>query len=156
VTAAWHLAQFNIGRIHQPLDHPDIAEFVANLDPVNALAESSPGFVWRLTDDAGLSSSYVQAYADPLMLINLSVWEGPEQLRQFVYQSGHTSFLRRRAEWFERSDGPYLVCWWVPAGHVPSVEEAVARLERLRSDGPSDDAFTLRDIRPAPDAQAVP
>jgi Domain of unknown function (DUF3291) len=155
--ATWHFAQYNIGRLHQPLDHPATAEFVAALDEVNALAESSPGFVWRLTDDAtGLSSSYVRAYDDPLMVINLSVWETPEQLQDFVYRSTHTSFLRRRREWFEKLDAAYLVCWWIPAGQVPNVEEAVERLERLRRDGVSDEAFTLRELRPEPRAPAVP
>jgi Domain of unknown function (DUF3291) len=153
---AWHFAQYNIGRLHQPLDHPDTGEFVANLDQVNAIAEASPGFVWRLTDDdSGLSSSYVRAYDDPLVVINLSVWETPEQLQDFVYRSAHTGFLRRRREWFEKATEAYLVCWWIPAGQVPSVEEAVDRLERLRRDGPSDDAFTLRDLRPAPETSAL-
>lgn len=153
---AWHFAQYNIGRLHQPLDHPDTAEFVANLDQVNAIAEASPGFVWRLTDDeSGLSSSYVRAYDDPLVVINLSVWETPEQLQDFVYRGAHTPFLRRRREWFEKATEAYLVCWWIPAGHVPSVEEAVERLERLRRDGPTDDAFTLRDLRPAPATSAL-
>jgi Domain of unknown function (DUF3291) len=153
---AWHLAQYNIARLHQPLDHPATAEFVANLYRVNAVAEASPGFVWRLTDDdSGLSSSYVRAYDDPLTIINLSVWESPEQLQDFVYRSAHTEFLRRRREWFEKSSEAYLVCWWIRAGHVPPVEDAVERLERLRRDGPSDDAFTLRDLRPAPDTSAL-
>jgi Domain of unknown function (DUF3291) len=147
---AWHFAQFNIARLHQPLHHPDTAEFVANLDRVNAVAEAAPGFVWRLTDDSGQSSSYVRAYDDPLMIINLSVWESPEQLQDFVYRTAHTSFLRRRREWFEKMAEAYLVCWWIRAGQVPSVEDAVSRLERLRTAGVSDDAFTLRDLRPAP------
>lgn len=153
---AWHLAQFNIARLRRPLDHPDTAEFVSALDEVNALAEASPGFVWRLTDDeTGLSSSYVRAYDDPLTIINLSVWESPAQLQEFVDRSRHNSFLRRRRHWFEKADQPYLVCWWIPAGQVPSVEEAVARLERLRAEGAGDEAFTLRDQRPAPGAPVV-
>jgi hypothetical protein len=152
----WHFAQFNIARLHQPLDHPDTAEFVANLDRVNAVAEASPGFVWRLTDDeSGLSSSYVRAYDDPLVIINLSVWESPEQLSDFVYRGAHTPVLRRRREWFEKMDEAYLVCWWIPAGTLPTVAEAVARLERLSTEGVSDDAFTLRDLRPAPRATAL-
>jgi Domain of unknown function (DUF3291) len=148
---AWHFAQYNIARLHQPLDHPDTSEFVAALDEVNAIAEASPGFVWRLKDDdTGLSSSYVRAYDDPLTIINLTVWESPEQLQEFVYRSRHSSFLRRRREWFEKADQPYLVCWWIPAGQVPSVEEAVARLDLLRAEGVSDKAFTLRDLRPPP------
>jgi hypothetical protein len=145
--AAWHLAQFNVARLHQPLDHPDTAEFVAALDAVNAVAEASPGFVWRLTDESGQSSSYVVAYDDPLMIINLSVWETPEALSEFVFQSSHTPFLRRRRTWFQRLDEAYLVCWWIPRGEIPTVAEALRRLERLRIEGVSDEAFTLRDVR---------
>jgi hypothetical protein len=154
--SAWHFAQYNVARLRQPLDHPVTGDFVAGLDEVNALAEASPGFVWRLTDEAsGRSSSYVRAYDDPMMIINLTVWESPEHLEAFVYRSRHTSFLRRRREWFEKFDGAYLVCWWVPAGQVPTVEDAVERLERLRQDGVSDDGFTLRELRPAPSAPTV-
>jgi Domain of unknown function (DUF3291) len=151
----WHFAQFNIARLHEPLDHPDTADFVANLDRVNAVAEGAPGFVWRLTDDSGQSSSYVRAYDDPLMIINLSVWESPDQLQDFVYRGAHSPILRRRREWFEKMAEAYLVCWWVPAGTVPTVADAVARLERLRTEGVSDDAFTLRDLRPAPSTPAL-
>jgi len=152
-----HFAQFNVARLLHPLDHPATAEFVANLDQVNAVAEAAPGFVWRLKDDdTGLSSSYVRAYEDPLVIINFSVWESPEQLQDFVYRSDHTAFLRRRREWFEKMDEAYVVCWWVRAGHIPTVEDAVARLERLRTEGPSDEAFTLRELRPAPSAPTVP
>jgi len=148
----WHLAQFNVARLHQPLDHPDTAEFVDALGPINEVAESSPGFVWRLQDDEGQSSSYVVVYDDPLMIINFSVWETVEDLSQFVYKSAHTTFLRRRREWFSKPDDAYVVCWWVPARTIPSVEEAAARLEQLRREGPGDDVFTLRDARPAPTA----
>jgi hypothetical protein len=146
----WQLAELNIGRLHQPLDHPDTAEFVAALDHVNALAEAAPGFVWRLTDESGLSSSYVQTTDDPLDVINLSVWETIEQLHDFVFRTAHTEYLRRRREWFRRADEAYLVCWWVPAGEMPAIEEALDRLARLRRQGVSDDAFTMRDQRPAP------
>ena len=145
-----HLAQFNIARLHQPLDHPDTASFVAVLDEVNKLAESSPGFVWRLQDEEGRSSSYVPAYEDPLLVVNLSVWEDAESLRRFTYRSGHTPFFRRRRQWFEPHAGPYLVCWWLPAGELPTVEDAVRRLELLRTSGPGPDAFTLAAPLPAP------
>src|SRR3954468_12796636 len=92
----WHLAELNIGRLHQPLDHPDSAEFVAALDHVNALAEAAPGFVWRLTDESGLSSSYVRASDDPLVVINLSVWASVAHLDDFVFRTGHAEYLRRR------------------------------------------------------------
>ena len=147
---AWHLAELNVARLRRPLDHPGTAEFVAALDGINALAESSPGFVWRLTDDSGQSSSYVRADDDPLVIINLSVWVSPDHLHDFVFHTAHTPFLRRRREWFERMTEPFLVCWWVPAGEVPTVDSALARLGRLRRYGVSDEAFTLRDRRPPP------
>ena len=150
MTSAWHLAEFNVARLHQPLDHPDTAEFVAALDEVNALAEAAPGFVWRLTDESGQSSSYVRADEDPLLIINLSVWRTPDELHDFVFHTAHSGFLRRRREWFQRMAEAYLVCWWVPAGEVPSVDEALERLARLRRDGVSEHAFTLRDRRLPP------
>jgi heme-degrading monooxygenase HmoA len=140
---SYHLAQFNVARLHQPLDHPDTAEFVAALDGVNKLAESSPGFVWRLQDDEGRSSSYVAVYEDPLLVVNLSVWEDAESLRSFTYRSDHTPFFRRRRKWFEAHAEPYLVCWWLPAGDLPTVEDAVRRLDLLRASGPGPEAFTL-------------
>ena len=134
--ADWHLAELNIGRLHEPLDHPATAEFVDALDEINALAEASPGFVWRLKDEApGCRRATCGADDDPLMIINLSVWETPEQLHDFVYRTGHTPFLRRRREWFQKVE-LFLVCWWVPAGHVA---------DGRRGDGPP---------RPAPPRRA--
>ena len=145
-----HLAEFNVARLHEPLDAPASADFVAALDAVNLLAESSPGFVWRLQDDSGASSSYVVAYDDPLMIINLSVWQSLESLRHFVYQSGHRAYLRRRREWFEPSTGPSLVCWWLPAGQRPTVAEAMARLQRLGTEGPGGHGFGFAEAMPPP------
>jgi hypothetical protein len=147
---SYHLAQLNIARLHHPHDHPDTAEFVAALDGINKLAESSPGFVWRLQDEEGRSSSYVAAYEDPLLVINLSVWEDVESLRDFAYRSDHTPFFRRRREWFELHTEPYLACWWLPAGELPTVEDAVRRLDLLRASGPGPDAFTLAAPLPPP------
>lgn len=140
---AHHLAQLNIGRTVAPIDHPLLADFVANLDPVNALGDASPGFVWRLQDEFGAATS-IRAFDDPLMIVNLTVWESIESLREFAYRSGHVAFLRRRREWFVPLDGPSLVLWWVPAGHRPTIEEARERLERLTADGPTPAAFTLK------------
>ena len=111
--------------------------------------------MWRLTDESGQSSSYVRADDDPRVIINLSVWESPELLHDFVFHTAHTPFLRRRREWFERMPEAFLVCWWVPAGHVPTVDESLDRLERLRRDGVSADAFTLRDRRARPPVRAA-
>jgi hypothetical protein len=149
-SSGWHLAELNVALLRQPLDHPDTAEFVEALDAVNALADSSPGFVWRLVDESGQSSSYVRAADDPLFIINLSVWEAPDSLHDFVFRTAHTPFLRRRREWFQRMDDAFLVCWWVPVGHRPTVDEALDGLDRLRRDGVTGHAFTLRDRHPAP------
>jgi hypothetical protein len=145
-----HLAQFNIARLYHPLDAPETAEFVAALDGVNKLAEASPGFVWRLQDEDGRSSSYVPAYEDPLLVVNLSVWEDPESLRGFAYRGRHLAFFRRRHEWFQEHAQPYLVCWWLPVGELPPVEDAVRRLDLLRASGPGPEAFTLAAPLPPP------
>ncbi len=126
------LAQLNIGRIRYEIEDPRMADFTDNLALVNGLAERTPGFVWRFIDDSGNSTS-TRPYADPRIAINLSVWESVEALERFVYQTIHKRFYGRRAEWFEHFEGPYFVMWWVPAGHRPSVEEAVARLEHLKA-----------------------
>ncbi|MEO7398845.1 MAG: DUF3291 domain-containing protein [Ilumatobacteraceae bacterium] len=141
----FHLAEFNVARLSHPLDSTESAEFVAVLDAVNMIAEASPGFVWRLQADGGLPSSYVTAYDDPRLIINLTVWEGVESLRHFAYRSGHGAYFRRRREWFETLPAEAVVCWWIVAGHVPSVIDATARLERLRHDGPGPDGFLLSD-----------
>jgi hypothetical protein len=146
----YHLAQLNIGRLKGPVGSPVIAEFVANLDRINALAEAQPGFVWRLTGE-GNDAMDVHAFDDPLMAINLSVWTDAEALAAFVYRSDHRDVMRRRGEWFEKME-LYMCLWWVPAGHRPTPADAVARLDRLRRHGPSAEAFTFRDIFPAPDA----
>jgi hypothetical protein len=139
-----HIAQVNIGRLRAPVDAAEIAEFVANLDPVNALADAAPGFVWRLQDDSGNATS-VPVNEDPLVIVNLSVWETIDALDAFVRSGPHLSMLRRRREWFERFDGAYLALWWVPAGHTPTVPEAIERLGHLRTHGPTRHAFTLRE-----------
>jgi hypothetical protein len=141
----FHLAELNIGRLLRPLEHADTDEFVRALDPINALAESSPGFVWRLTDDDGLSSSYVRLPGedDPLLIVNYSIWEDLESLRHFMYRSGHSSYLRRRREWFERPPEESTVLWWVPAGTIPSLGEAYDRLRELRANGPAARAWSL-------------
>jgi hypothetical protein len=139
-----HLAQYNIARARAPIGNPPLADFVAAIARVNEAAEAAPGFVWRLKDDNGASSSYVQAYDDERMLVNLTVWESVEALRAYTYSMPHVDIFRRRSEWFEPLDGPSLVLWWVEAGHVPTIEEADARLRHLASNGPSDYAFTFK------------
>jgi hypothetical protein len=140
-----HLAQLNVGRLHRPLDAAEAAGFVAGLEPINALADASPGFVWRLTDDDGGDATSLRPYEDDdMMIVNMSVWASRQALWDFTYRSDHLEYVRRRREWFMRMAEPFMVLWWVPAGHVPSVEEALSRLTRLRDDGPGPDAFTFR------------
>jgi len=148
----FHLAQLNVARLNQPLDHDDTAEFVDALDSINALAESSLGFVWRLTDDAGQSSSYVPLPGedDPLLIVNYSIWEDLDALRQFVFRTAHVDYLRRRREWFEKPAEPSTVLWWTPAGTIPTLDEASGRLRALRADGPTAEAWTLSTSFPAP------
>jgi uncharacterized protein DUF3291 len=151
----WHLAQLNIGRLRAEVDDPSVAEFMANLDPINALAEASPGFVWRLQTDEGNATAIRAFPDDPLMVLNLSVWESIEALADFAYRSAHTPFLRRRGEWFQRLGEAYLVLWWIPAGTVPTVDDALARLGHLKSFGPSPEAFTFRQPFPRPGGPSV-
>ncbi len=139
----WHLAQLNMGRMVAPTTAPEVAKFMAALDPINALADAAPGFVWRLQTDAG-NATDIHAFDDELLLLNMSVWESIEALRAFTYTSAHTDVLRRRREWFERLDVAHLVLWWVPAGHLPTITEALERLETLRREGPTPVAFTFR------------
>jgi hypothetical protein len=140
--AMWHLAQINIGRVRGEMNDPVMAEFVAALAPINALADEAPGFVWRLQTEDG-DATAVRPYPDPLQLINMSVWTDLASLRAFVYRSAHAPVMRRRREWFERFESVYVALWWVPAGHRPSVQEAVERLAYLEAHGPTPHAFSF-------------
>ena len=145
---ARHLAQLNIGRIRYETDDPRMADFMNNLERVNAIAERSPGFVWRYKDDSGNATS-TRPFADPRMLVNMSVWESVEALEKFAWQTVHTRFYARKHEWFEKLDGAYFVLWHVPVGHRPSVQEAIERLEHLKAHGPSEHAFGWQDVASA-------
>jgi hypothetical protein len=138
--AGTHLAQLNVGRALDDLDSPRLAEFMGALDRVNALAERSPGFVWRLKSDSG-SATDIKVTNDPRFIINMSVWETAEHLEQFVWNTVHARVYDKKANWFEAPSKPYFVMWFVPIGHVPTPEEALARLEHLTAHGPSDHAF---------------
>ncbi len=142
MTAA-HLAQLNVARVLAPLDDPSIADFVDALDRINALAETSPGFIWRLQSDSG-NATDIRVEQDPLLIVNLTVWVSVEALFDFTYRTGHNRILARRRDWFERMEAAHLVLWWVPAGHRPNLDEAMARLARLRRDGPTPAAFTFK------------
>jgi hypothetical protein len=140
--AAFQLAQVNIGRALGEMTDPMMADFVAHLPAINALADQSKGFVWRLQTDDG-DATAVRPFADARILINLSVWSDLAALRAYVYRSAHAAVMKRRREWFERFDRIYVALWWVPAGHRPPVAEAVARLEHLEQHGPTAFAFTF-------------
>ena len=148
--AGFQLAQANIGRLRAPIDDPIMDGFRTQLDPVNALADQSPGFVWRLQTEDG-NAMAIRPFPDDRMAINMSVWESLESLQQFVYRGDHVTSLRARKEWFEPIEGPILVLWWVPAGHIPTVTEALERLEHLKVHGPSPSAFTFRQPFPPPE-----
>lgn len=146
---ALHLAQLNVAVPRFPLDHPEMAGFMEALDAVNAAADASAGFVWRLVGEGSNNATDLRAPVDGVpQMINLSVWEDREALWGYVYRSAHLDFLRRRGEWFERPPGAHLVLWWVPAGTIPAVDDGLVRLERLRREGPSADAFTFRELSP--------
>ena len=147
----YSLAQVNIARMKFPLEDPRMAEFVARIPEINALAESSPGFLWRFQTDAG-NALYVRPYDDDRILFNLSVWESAEALKNYVYRSGHVEVFRRRPEWFEPSTKPGLALWWVPKGHVPGIDEAKQRLAYLDQHGPTQFAFTFQNIFTPDDA----
>jgi len=144
-----HVAQLNIGRFRYETDDPRMADFMNNLERINALAERSPGFVWRYTDATGNATDTRPYDGDPRMAINLSVWESVEALEKFVWQTVHTRVYARKHEWFEKLDGAYFVLWHVPAGHRPSVQEAIERLEHLKAHGPSEHAFGWQDVASA-------
>ena len=138
-----HLAQINVGRLRAPTDDPLVAEFMSALDEINALAERSPGFVWRFQTEDG-NATAVRPYEDESILINMSVWESIETLGDYVYRTDHAAYLRRRREWFERLKEVIVALWWIPAGSHPTVSEGIERLEHLRMNGPTPRAFTFR------------
>jgi hypothetical protein len=153
--AGYHLAQLNVGLVRAPTDSPELADFMAGIDPVNAAADATPGLVWRLQDGDGPGATALRPRGPDLM-VNLSVWESLEALRDFVYRNGpHLDFMRRRREWFHRMTEDHLVLWWVPAGHIPDVDEALSRLDLLRGDGPSARAFTFQEAFPVPSGPAA-
>ena len=150
---AIHLAQVNIARMKGAFEDDVMAGFRARLDEINALADRSPGFVWRLQTDEG-NATYLRPFDDDRILVNMSVWESVEHLKDYAYRTAHAEVLRQRQEWFERLDRPVVALWWVPAGHRPSMDEARKRLARLEAEGPTPFAFTFRQPF-APDAALI-
>ena len=156
IQVTYHLAQLNIGRLKHPAEDPRVAGFFDELDRINALAEESPAFVWRLQSDSG-NATDIDVFGDPLEIVNLSVWESVEHLKAFTYRTDHRTVFRQRHDWFEPKTQPHLVLWWLKAGHLPDTDEAVKRLEHLRAHGPSERAFTFSSVQPAPsDAGSEP
>ena len=142
--AVYHLAQVNIGRVRAPVEDPLMVGFVSRLGEINALAERSPGFVWRLQTPAG-NATYFRPYPeDDRILINMSVWESIAALRHYVYKTAHSELLRQRESWFEKFPGVYMALWWVPAGHRPGLDEATKRIAHLEKHGPTQFAFTFK------------
>ena len=145
----YHLAQLNIATPLYELTDPRMVEFVDNLDRINTLAEQHPGFIWRLIGDDNNATNFEIADR-PNMLPNLSVWQDMDAFKDYVYKSDHVSFLKRRDQWFQRSEGPLMVMWWVPVGHQPTLEEAVKRLDYLAEHGPSERGFVPHNSFPEP------
>jgi len=146
---AFHLAQINIGRLVAPIDDPRLAGFVSQLEPVNALADAAPGFVWRLQSAEGNATS-MPYNDDAMVLVNMSVWESLAALRDFTYSPEHMKIFRGRAQWFEKMALPSYCLWWVPAGHIPTVAEARERLEHYQQHGATPYSFWFSQSFPAP------
>ena len=145
----WELAQLNIAQPVAPLDSHVLADFVANLDRINGLAETSPGFVWRFTEETSDPSLENNPFGND-MIINMSVWKSVEALHDYVFQSAHIEVMRRRKEWFVALESKSAVLWWVPKGHIPDLFEAQSRLEMLSQNGSSQQAFTFKSRMPPP------
>ena len=153
----FHLAQLNVGRLLHPLDDPRIKEFMDGLDHINQLADQWPGFVWRLQTDSGNATDVHHPWSqDPFALVNMSVWKTAEDLKEFVYRSGHLDYYLKRADWFEKPNEAHYVLWWVPVGHIPNLEEARDRLEHYRTHGASPQAFWFGKLYPAPAGSLEP
>jgi hypothetical protein len=156
VPNGYHLAQLNVGRARTPLDSPGMAAFMALLEPINALADRAPGFVWRLKDDEGTGATGIKLTDDDQFIVNMSVWESIESLWAFVYHGEHLAVMRRRREWFERHVEPFMVLWWVPAGHIPTTDEAMGRLGLLKAQGPTPEAFSFKARFDPPGGEGAP
>ncbi|MBT0587335.1 DUF3291 domain-containing protein [Alteromonas oceanisediminis] len=144
-----HLAQLNIGKVRFDLASPNMADFVNNLDPINSIAENSSGFVWRLQDDSGDATS-IAVENNPDIIVNMSVWKDVESLKHFMYKTHHIDFLKRKKEWFIPLGEASYVLWFIPEGHIPTIEEAMAKLQCLRENGETPDAFSFKSEYAAP------
>lgn len=151
---AYHLAQINISRLLAPLDDPQIAGFVNQLDEINALADDAAGFVWRLQSSSG-NATDIAYNDDPFVIVNMSVWESVEALRDFAYKSKHINVFRDRANWFEKASKPNYCLWWIPIGHIPSVAEGRERLEHYQANGATPYSFWFSQQFPQPAEEGV-
>lgn len=144
----YHIAQLNIATLMAPIESPQLADFVSNLDRINSLADQSPGFVWRLQTEEGDATGIDYFGSDKI--VNLSLWESIEDLHNYVYLSAHIEVMRRKKEWFHKMSEAHMVLWWVPAGHIPSIQQAAQKLKTLRESGPTAEAFTFKNAFSAP------
>jgi len=145
----WQIAQINVGTILYPIDDPRMAGFTGRLDEINALAEKSPGFVWRLQSDSG-NATDIQISDNPHFIINMSVWQSTEHLFDYVYKTVHREVMVQRREWFERPTKTYQALWWVEEGHLPTAQEGMERVEHLEAHGPTPHGFTFKTVFPPP------
>lgn len=141
----YHIAEANVARMKTEFDDPIMYSFIRRLNDVNAIADRSPGFIWRQSAEA---NDYLMPYRDKRIIFNMSVWQSIEHLRSFVYGPVHTEMLRLRHEWFERPSTAHIALWWIPAGHRPIVSEAMARLAKIQEHGPTSYSFSFKQHYP--------
>ncbi len=151
----WHLAQINVGTIKYPQGDPRMSGFMTRLNEINTLADQSSGFIWRMQSDSG-NATDIDVGGDPLFIANMSVWESVEALFEYVYQTVHRDLMVQRRSWFERPGDLYQALWWVPAGHQPTPEEGLRRIELLKALGPTSDAFNFQSRFPEPGGDLTP
>lgn len=151
---AYQLAQINIALARDEMTSETMQGFASRLDEINALADQAEGFVWRLQETSGDATS-IRAFDDPLLLVNMSVWQDLESLRRYVYKSNHVELIRDRDAWFHKMKEAHQALWWVPAGHIPDVAEAKERLAHYRTNGPTPFAFTFAKSFPPPNSSSV-
>jgi hypothetical protein len=148
-TSQFYLAQINVARMRESLEHPSMQDFIAQLPSINALADTHPGFIWRMQSGEG-DAIYIRAFDDPHMLINLSVWRDVESLREYVYNSAHAAVMRDRRRWFEKMQSVHTALWWIPSGHLPSEQEGRDKLDQLQREGPNQQVFDFKNSFDAP------
>ncbi len=141
----FHLAQVNISKLLQPIDSPLLADFVAQLDEINTLADQSKGFVWRLKGE-NENATALRVFEDEMMIINMSVWETVEDLKEFSYKTAHSGVMKDRNKWFEKPQAAHLALWWIPAGHIPSPQEAKEKLASINKNGSTSFSFTFKNV----------